>query len=94
MACEDDESSMEVQVPLSPPASPDNVLLYDPMEQWYYEVPACDVRQCEVEVFATLPGEVLISDEEDEVVVISDEEEGEIIVISDEEENVVRRRLF
>ena len=84
---------MEVQASLSPPpssplyqgarpppiASPDTVLLYDPVEQLYYEVPAHDIR----------PGKVEVMDIE--LIYIEDEDEGaeENVEMEDEDDDVV-----
>ena len=105
--------SMDVEAPLSPSpppsyrdvrpppiASPDNILLYDPVEQLYYEVPAQDVRQGEVEVMDAIPVELQFLDgeeEEDDDVVILEilpPRRARFRVQQQEDLNRVRCRLF
>ena len=94
---------MEVEALPSPPqfppasyppqiASPDNILLYDPVEQLYYEVPAVDVCYGEVEVLDCTPVEIIdITEEEEEDVMIVD-----VLPSRRRQQQLdeVRRRLF
>ena len=103
----DVEAPLSPQLPPSPPsppyqdvrpppiASPDNILLYDPVEQIYYEVPAKDVRQGEVEVLDVIPVELQFFDE------VEEEEDDDVRILAvlpsrRRQENIdgVRRRLF
>ena len=104
MTYEEVNSPMEVEVSPSPPqsppasyppqiASPDNILLYDPVEQLYYEVPAVDVRYGEVEVLDCTPVELIDIDEEEE------EEDVRIVEVlpsrrRQQHLDGIRRRLF
>ena len=71
------------------------MLLYDPVQRVYHEVPAIDIRRGEVEVFSYLPGANFydaIEEEEDDVMIIE-----EVIVVTPESRrrlDGVRRRLF
>ena len=103
MTFEEANTSMEVEAlpspHQSPPASyppqiasPDNILLYDPVEQLYYEVPAVDVRYGEVEVLDCTPVEIIdITEEEEEDVMIVD-----VLPSRQRQQQLdeVRRRLF
>ena len=99
MAFENRNASMEVQASLSPQsspiyrgerpppiASPDNILLYDPVEQLYHEVPAHNIHLGEVEASNVIPVELECVEEEDETEEDEEEDEQEEDEVVEEEE--------
>ena len=100
MANEDSDNSMMVIASPSPPpsplssvlyspppiASPDTILLHDPVEQLYYEVPAQDIRPGEVMVLDCLSG---VHDAEEEA-----EDDEEMPTSKRRRLDAVRRHLF